>query len=987
MDFPVKQDCKYNPESDAWSCRLWLEGGAGKLDKVDRVFYTLHPAYPSPVKVVTSRETGFALTVESWGGFPFSVRVLREYEEDVVTPGDLEPKYPDGTVARRLDDPGEGAGPQERFELAMRFKKLNAFKYARGLLAEALQDESIERDADLKKKARQQLALCTYKEPSIPLGKRLDEALGILNDPDDSPGSTDNPETLGLAGAIHKRKWEADGQRSHLEQSLHYYRRGYEAMKTLDPADDDYDGGAFTGINTSFILDRIAHEQEIEATEAGVASSSADRNREEARKIREELIPSLELMISNRKEWWLYATLAEACLGTEEYPDAKRWLTDGLRLDVSEWELESTARQLASLLLIQREFPGGFDERKKTGGWAVLEESFGFNTESLFAAFTGKIGLALSGGGFRASLFHIGVLARLAELDVLRHVEALSCVSGGSIIGAHYYLAVRRRLEKKPDDEITREDYIEIVQAIEQDFLKGVQKNVRTRVIASFPSNLRMIFQPNQYSRTERLGALYESGIFFPAQSHHAASESWLNNLFVHPAVRSEGGLRQDDNFTPKFHNWRRAAKVPMLMLNATSLNTGHNWQFTASWMGEPPEGVDSVDANERLRRMYYAEAPPSHANVRLGDAVAASSCVPGLFDPIVIDELYPERTVRLVDGGVHDNQGIQGLLDQDCTLILVSDAAGQMNSESNPSKGIISVLLRTSSILQARVRGAEFDQLAGLNRLGQLRGLMFVHLKKGLKAESVSWRTGKDETLGNPPAGGPTEPEKKEKTEYGILKEVQAKLAGLRTDLDSFTDVEAASLMTSGYRMTEWEFDQKVEWPREKGRDRAQWRFLEVEGSLRGEATAHPSSADVIQQLEVGKSPSFKIWKLSKPLRCVSRVFLVALLAAIAVTAYFAWDATLISARTVGSVALTVIAIVVPIVVAYFFGKFVSKTVNYRETLTRVLAGILLSLCGWLVASIHLRIFDKLFLMQGRLPKRKRTARPLSPAGDGELS
>lgn len=31
-----------------------------------------------------------------------------------------------------------------------------------------------------------------------------------------------------------------------------------------------------------------------------------------------------------------------------------------------------------------------------------------------------KLGLALSGGGFRASLFHIGVLARLAERDLLR---------------------------------------------------------------------------------------------------------------------------------------------------------------------------------------------------------------------------------------------------------------------------------------------------------------------------------------------------------------------------------------------------------------------------------------------------------------------------------------------------------------------------------------------------------------------------------------
>lgn len=52
----------------------------------------------------------------------------------------------------------------------------------------------------------------------------------------------------------------------------------------------------------------------------------------------------------------------------------------------------------------------------------------------------GKLGLALSGGGFRASFFHLGVLARLAEEGLLRQVEVISTVSGGSIIGAAYYV-------------------------------------------------------------------------------------------------------------------------------------------------------------------------------------------------------------------------------------------------------------------------------------------------------------------------------------------------------------------------------------------------------------------------------------------------------------------------------------------------------------------------------------------------------------------
>lgn len=51
-----------------------------------------------------------------------------------------------------------------------------------------------------------------------------------------------------------------------------------------------------------------------------------------------------------------------------------------------------------------------------------------------------RIGLALSGGGFRAAAFHLGVLKRLEELGLLHRVEALSTVSGGSIVGALYAL-------------------------------------------------------------------------------------------------------------------------------------------------------------------------------------------------------------------------------------------------------------------------------------------------------------------------------------------------------------------------------------------------------------------------------------------------------------------------------------------------------------------------------------------------------------------
>src|SRR6266852_8666340 len=52
-----------------------------------------------------------------------------------------------------------------------------------------------------------------------------------------------------------------------------------------------------------------------------------------------------------------------------------------------------------------------------------------------------SIGLALSGGGFRATLFHLGAIRRLHELGILPKLTTISSVSGGSILNG--FLASR----------------------------------------------------------------------------------------------------------------------------------------------------------------------------------------------------------------------------------------------------------------------------------------------------------------------------------------------------------------------------------------------------------------------------------------------------------------------------------------------------------------------------------------------------------------
>src|SRR6516165_6590354 len=51
-----------------------------------------------------------------------------------------------------------------------------------------------------------------------------------------------------------------------------------------------------------------------------------------------------------------------------------------------------------------------------------------------------RLGLALSGGGFRASLFHLGLVRFLRDADLLRQVTHITSVSGGSIVAAHLVL-------------------------------------------------------------------------------------------------------------------------------------------------------------------------------------------------------------------------------------------------------------------------------------------------------------------------------------------------------------------------------------------------------------------------------------------------------------------------------------------------------------------------------------------------------------------
>src|SRR5205807_1450989 len=129
----------------------------------------------------------------------------------------------------------------------------------------------------------------------------------------------------------------------------------------------------------------------------------------------------------------------------------------------------------------------------------------------------------------------------------------------------------------------------------------------------------------------------------------------------------------------------------------------------------------------------YYAEAPLPYQKMRLGRAVAASTCLPGLFEPIAFAGLYPEMIVRLIDGSVHGSQGVTALLEQECDVLLVCDASGQGETQPEPGSGWLEVPKRTANLLLGRARAAQYDVLRALQQGKVLQGLMYVHLMKGL--------------------------------------------------------------------------------------------------------------------------------------------------------------------------------------------------------------------------------------------------------------
>jgi hypothetical protein len=253
----------------------------------------------------------------------------------------LKPLTPPTRASGSVNDRTEARSAQEAeksasnptlavlMEQVQAAKAVKDFGKAKGLL------EAIRLIAPKDTYVVQQLALVTYKSKQPDEATALENARVILETLD--PLHSNNAETLGLWGAIHKRLFEITKDRRQLDAAIFAYEKGYRLLA-------DY----YNGINWAFLLN-------VRASISEPADAIADfvlarRTRADVLEICKTRLGSLKDSEANRGErYWILATMAEAALGLGDEALAAQHVALAAPIAPEAWMPDSTNEQLAKL--------------------------------------------------------------------------------------------------------------------------------------------------------------------------------------------------------------------------------------------------------------------------------------------------------------------------------------------------------------------------------------------------------------------------------------------------------------------------------------------------------------------------------------------------------------------------------------------------------------------------------------------------------------
>ena len=367
-------------------------------------------------------------------------------------------------------------------------------------------------------------------------------------------------------------------------------------------------------------------------------------------------------------------------------------------------------------------------------------------------------GLCLSGGGFRATLYHLGVIKFLRDAGALKDVTHIFSVSGGSILAAHLVLNWEKYTGSDDDFE---EMAGQVVQLARSDVRgKVIRKWILSWLLLVIRPLIWLLRRFNLLKKpdwriTTLLGSVYSK--FYQYKNEHGRWEE------------------------AKLTDFKgKTSPRPDIHILSTSVTTGRLCSFDnvgITLMNEAKE-----NKNERNKRIETDRFPVSMA-------VAASSAFPPVFSPVAvtkemlqaIENDFP-HTEYLTDGGVYDNLGIRRLLlqeeeeSQKFGQIFLSDAGSAFDSKLNePFSFILSLSIRASNLLMMRVGNLEY-----------------LGLKKITPNDTkVAICRIQDKIIAA---------DEKKNIKHSLDKDTQRALEGIRTDLNTFNSWEINVLTQHGY-------------------------------------------------------------------------------------------------------------------------------------------------------------------------------------------
>jgi len=279
--------------------------------------------------------------------------------------------------------------------------------------------------------------------------------------------------------------------------------------------------------------------------------------------------------------------------------------------------------------------------------------------------------LSLSGGGYRAMLFHIGSLWRLNELGCLKGLKRISSVSGGSITAGMLGLSWQK--------------------------LGFAANGVAANYVSEVVTPIRAL------ASTTIDQASILSGIFTPGSISDKVANAYRDHLFKHATLQD----LPDDSSGPRF------------VINATSVQTGALFRFSRPYIADYHVGRVLNPKVELAIAVAASSAFPPVLSPCTIDFDPASWVASGSED------LHrPPFTSKVVlsDGGVYDNLGLETTWKRYDT-ILVSNGGGKMAPEESPHSDWARHAIRINDIIDNQVRSLRARQVIDSFKTGVRKG------------------------------------------------------------------------------------------------------------------------------------------------------------------------------------------------------------------------------------------------------------------------